>query len=132
MKWGRRRMSVRNFRRTSSPQHRAHAPAKPLTDTLEQRLLMSRAFGCDISQYQGTMNWTTYKNTGASFVLMRASSSDFGANADANGNAPDTKFSTNAVNAKNAGVLYGVYHFGDPTNNLQTAVQQADYFLSVA
>src|SRR5206468_1530486 len=41
-------------------------------------------------------------------------------------------FGVNSANAKAAGVLYGVYHFGDPTNTLQTAVQQANYFLNTA
>ena len=97
-------------------------------------MMLTRATGADISQYQGAMNWTTFKNAngGQNFVFMRASSSDFGANADTNGNAVDTKFTANAANAKSAGVLYGVYHFGDPTNNLQTAVQQANYFLTTA
>src|SRR5256885_1494644 len=112
------------------PQRRRRRSAS--VEWLEGRLLMARATGADISQYQGTMNWTTYKNQGTSFAILRASSSDFGTGSDANGNAVDTRFIANAANAKTAGVLYGVYHYGYPQSATQTAVQQADYFYSTA
>ena len=101
-------------------------------EALEGRMMFTRAMGADISEYQGTMNWTTFKNAGAQFVIMRAGSSDFDAGSDANGNRTDIRFNTNAANAKSAGVLYGVYWYGYPQSGAATAVDQANYFLSVA
>src|SRR5262245_46050106 len=43
-------------------------------ETLEERQMLSRPTGIDISEFQPTVNFNTVKNTGGkSFVIMRAS-----------------------------------------------------------
>ncbi len=74
---------------------------QPLFEPLELRLLCARLTGIDVSQFQGTMNWTTAKNQGISFALIRASRTD---------TVPDTKVSVNVPAAKAAGLQVGVYH----------------------
>ena len=72
-------------------------------DSLEPRLLLSRATGCDISQYQGTMNWTTYKNAGTSFAFIRASASDGSTTGGASGEHDFADAVRTAVINKRAG-----------------------------
>jgi lysozyme len=69
---------------------------------LESRVLLSRAIGVDVSEFQGSINWTSVKNAGINFAFIRAT---YGQNSD------DATFTTNATNAANAGMMAGYYHY---------------------
>jgi GH25 family lysozyme M1 (1,4-beta-N-acetylmuramidase) len=69
---------------------------------LESRVLLSRAIGIDVSEFQGTINWTSVKNAGIDFAYIRAT---YGMNSD------DAKIATNAANAAAAGMTIGFYHY---------------------
>src|SRR4051812_10110014 len=91
---------------------------------LEPRLLMARIAGVDVSHFQGTgINWTSVKNAGYTFAWTKATEGL---------TYNDDTFSTNIVNAKNAGVLIGAYHFARPDNQvgLAGADQEEDHFWS--
>jgi GH25 family lysozyme M1 (1,4-beta-N-acetylmuramidase) len=64
--------------------------------------------GIDVSNFQGSINWTSVKNAGIKFVFCKATEGvDF----------VDARFTQNIVNANTAGVPIGPYHFGRPDSN---------------
>ncbi|HSY77003.1 MAG TPA: GH25 family lysozyme, partial [Bacteroidia bacterium] len=78
--------------------------------------------GIDVSQYQGTITWSSVKVTSAKeFAWAKATEGT---------TITDPDFATNETNGKTAGVVMGAYHFADPENS--TATAEANYFLSVA
>lgn len=88
-----------------------------LTSTNAQTIL-----GIDVSQYQGTITWSSVKNTShKEFAWAKATEGT---------TITDPDFVTNETNGVTAGVAMGAYHFADPENN--TATAEANYFLSVA
>jgi GH25 family lysozyme M1 (1,4-beta-N-acetylmuramidase) len=90
-----------------------------------ERALAQRPLGIDVSVWQGTgINWTNVKNSGVTFAWVKASQGD---------TITDSTFAVNIVNARNAGVLVGAYHFADYTNNIGTAGADAEaaYFWNV-
>lgn len=80
-----------------------------------------RPLGVDVSHYQGTINWTSVRNSGVSFAWAKAS--------DGVG-TPDAFFAGNISGAKAAGVYIGAYHFARPDSN--TPQSEANYFWSMA
>ena len=92
---------------------------------LPEQTLAQRPLGIDVSVWQGTgINWTNVKNSGVTFAWVKASQGD---------TITDSTFAVNIVNARNAGVLVGTYHFADYTNNLGIAGADAEaaYFWNV-
>lgn len=81
---------------------------------------MSIFYGADISQYQGDINWQAF-NTGASFVIIKASGGDAGLYADDN-------FAQNrdAVRALGNDMPHGFYHMGGTGD----AIEEADFFVN--
>ncbi|MFD0020785.1 GH25 family lysozyme [Streptomyces sp. NPDC058382] len=75
--------------------------------------------GVDVSHYQGTINWASVKAAGIQFAYIKATEST---------TYKDPTFNTNYVNAYNAKVIRGAYHFARP--NLSTGATQANYFAS--
>jgi lysozyme len=64
--------------------------------------------GIDVSNFQGSINWTSIKNAGIKFAFCKATEGvDF----------VDARFTTNIVNANTAGIPIGPYHFGRPDSN---------------
>jgi GH25 family lysozyme M1 (1,4-beta-N-acetylmuramidase) len=61
--------------------------------------------GLDVSVYQGTINWTSVKNAGISFVVIRAG----------HGSTVDTNFATNWAGAKSVGLVRGAYWYVSPS-----------------
>src|ERR1039457_1487497 len=114
------------FRRKSFLQfRRAAALFFPLAfGTLE--IFAQRPLGVDASRYQGgSINWTSVKNTGVSFAWAKATEGL---------TVNDADFSINQVNAKNAGVLIGAYHFAHPETHIGIAGadQEAAHFWNIA
>ncbi|CAG6396706.1 Lysozyme M1 [Actinacidiphila cocklensis] len=75
--------------------------------------------GIDVSHYQGTINWTSVKSAGISFAYIKATEST---------TYKDPTFNANYLNAYNAKVIRGAYHFARP--DLSTGAAQATYFAS--
>jgi GH25 family lysozyme M1 (1,4-beta-N-acetylmuramidase) len=79
--------------------------------------------GIDVSNHQGSINWTSVKNAGIKFAFCKATEGvDF----------VDARFAQNIVNANSAGIPIGPYHFGRPDsqeNNPNDAVDEAHDFV---
>ncbi|MBE5935451.1 MAG: hypothetical protein E7262_06625 [Lachnospiraceae bacterium] len=72
------------------------------------------AYGIDVSQYQGTINWSQVKASGINYAIIRATK--YASNGENGTNlVKDSKFDTNMKNAIAAGIKVGVYvySYGD-------------------
>jgi GH25 family lysozyme M1 (1,4-beta-N-acetylmuramidase) len=81
--------------------------------------------GLDVSNYQnarGTINWTSVKNAGQSFVFIKATEGK---------TVTDSSYATNDSGTKAAGLLRGAYHFGRPDSSAGDALAEARYFVGV-
>jgi GH25 family lysozyme M1 (1,4-beta-N-acetylmuramidase) len=81
--------------------------------------------GIDVSHWQGSINWTSVRNSGVEFAFMKATQGT---------TYVDPTFAANAQNATNAGVLVGPYHFcnlNTDTSNPLDPVNEANHFLDV-
>ena len=66
------------------------------------------AYGIDVSQYQGTINWSQVKASGIDFAIIRATR--YSSNGEKGTKlVKDSKFETNIKNAIAAGIKVGVY-----------------------
>ena len=97
--------------------------------------ISAREVGIDVSQFQGTINWTQVK-TAKAFAFIRATRGGQGTSGTGD-TIDDTTFSTNIVNAKAAGLLVAPYHFARPdilTGGTITsdAQDEARHFLNIA
>src|ERR1700756_2017021 len=81
--------------------------------------------GIDVSDYQGTINWTSVKNAGITFAFAKATEGI---------TVTDSQFSNYMTNGEAADVYMGAYHFAHPDNNstISGAISEANHFLSVA
>ena len=81
--------------------------------------------GIDVSNYQGTINWTQVKANGVTFAWAKATEGT---------TFTDAEYANNAVNGVAAGVYMGAYHFARPDVNTTNAgaIAEANHFLSVA
>ncbi|MEW2445792.1 GH25 family lysozyme [Micromonospora marina] len=75
--------------------------------------------GIDVSRYQGTINWTSVRNSGIQFAFIKATEGT---------SYKDPNFNRNYVAAYNAGVIRGAYHFALP--NRSSGAVQARYLAS--
>ncbi|HEU5333479.1 MAG TPA: GH25 family lysozyme [Actinocrinis sp.] len=73
--------------------------------------------GIDVSHYQGSINWSSVKSAGISFAYIKATEGT---------TYKDPNFSANYLNAYNAKVIRGAYHFAQPGSSSGAA--QATYF----
>lgn len=78
----------------------------------------TRVYGIDVSYYQGSINWTSVRNAGKQFAIIRVS--------DGTGFL-DPNFKTYWNNAQAAGVYVGAYQFFRPN---QDAIAQADLMVN--
>lgn len=90
-------------------------------EDLEQRTLLARSYGIDVSTYQPTINWTSVKNAGIDFAYVKSTE---GATWTA------STFVNQITGATAAGVLAGAYHYARYDNN--SAATEAAHFLDVA
>ena len=74
--------------------------------------------GIDVSNYQGTVNWTSVKKAGYSFAIAKATEGT---------TFTDAYFSKNWSGMKAAGLVRGAYHYGHPG---ESATAQAQYFVN--
>ena len=80
-------------------------------------------YGIDVSNNQGSIDWTQVFNSGKVFAYIKSSQ---GYTTDGN----DTYFASNITPAINSGLIIGAYHVGMPPN--YTAAQEATHFLNTA
>ena len=93
----------------------------PLVEALEERRLMARSVGIDVSHWQGTINWPQVKAAGKEFAFIKVTQGT---------SYVDPRSAANVPNARAAGVLVGVYHYADIAGN--SPVAEAEHFLNVA
>ena len=114
-----------------SPSRRTRRCVESAVDQLENRLMMARVQGIDVSHWQGTMNWTTAYNAGNRFTFAKATQASA---------TVDDQFANNFSNAKAAGLLIGFYHFANPSGTADAngdgltddAVAEANHFWNTA
>ncbi|WSU56541.1 GH25 family lysozyme [Streptomyces sp. NBC_01104] len=75
--------------------------------------------GVDVSSWQGGINWSSVRGAGIEFAWMKATEGL---------TYKDPTFSANYLNAYNAGVIRGAYHFARP--DVSGGAAQADFFAS--
>ena len=75
--------------------------------------------GIDVSHYQGEVNWPAVAEAGVRFAFIKATEGT---------SYKDPNFNANYVNAYNAGVIRGAYHFARP--NISAGSTQANYLAS--
>ncbi|MFF5336534.1 GH25 family lysozyme [Streptomyces sp. NPDC013181] len=90
-----------------------------LTPETESSALATTLPGIDVSHYQGSINWSKVKAAGIRFAYIKATEAT---------SYKDPNFNTNYLNAYNAKVIRGAYHFARP--NLSSGATQAAYFAS--
>lgn len=80
----------------------------------------SGTMGIDVSKWNGNINWSSVKNSGVSYVIIRCGyrGSTTGALIE------DPKFRTNIQGAINAGLKVGIYFFTQAVNEVE-AVEEA-------
>jgi len=88
----------------------------------------TRAKGIDVSNWQGTINWTKVAKAGYKFAIAKATEST---------NYDDPTYLANRNGSKAAGLAFGAYHFAKPSGTSLAAVTasasaQADHFLGFA
>ncbi|MDO0924743.1 GH25 family lysozyme [Streptomyces sp. TG1A-8] len=79
--------------------------------------LMANPAGIDVSHYQGAINWSAVRGAGIEFAWVKATEGT---------SYKDPNFSANYLNAYNAGVIRGAYHFARP--DLSSGATQAAFF----
>ena len=84
-------------------------------------MALRRAFGTDVSFWQGNVDFRKMKKAGASFTFIKASQNVW----------HDKKFEQNWANARESGILRGAYHFFDMRDGSKSAKEQARYFASL-
>ncbi len=78
--------------------------------------------GIDVSKWQGSINWTSVRNSGIDFAFIKASEGV---------GYVDPYFTTNITGARDAGILAGAYHFATPyTNGVDDSITEANSFVS--
>lgn len=75
--------------------------------------------GIDVSHWQGSINWSSVKAAGIQFAYIKATEGT---------TYKDPTFSANYLNAYNARVIRGAYHYAQPGSS--SGAIQANYFAS--
>jgi GH25 family lysozyme M1 (1,4-beta-N-acetylmuramidase) len=82
--------------------------------------------GIDVSNNNGTINWTSVKNAGISFAFIKATEGT---------TFKDSYYPANWAGAKSVGIVRGAYHFARPSTSpsaTQSGINQANFFLGYA
>jgi GH25 family lysozyme M1 (1,4-beta-N-acetylmuramidase) len=96
-------------------------PGEPLGEIMQpvSQCPMQTAEGVDVSDHNGTIDWTAVKKSGRAFAFMKATQGTYNTQAT---------FAANWSRSRAAGVFRSPYHFFDPRED---GVAQADRFLGV-
>ena len=79
--------------------------------------------GIDVSYYQKDIDWTTVKNSGINYAMLRVSASYY---SDSYHHFTDKRFNEYASNANKAGMPIGAYIYSK-ARNVSDAVSDARY-----
>jgi GH25 family lysozyme M1 (1,4-beta-N-acetylmuramidase) len=79
--------------------------------------------GIDVSNYQGSITWSSVKASGENFAYIKATEGQ---------TYTDPRYATNAAGAASAGLIRGAYHYGSPDTSTNDAVLEAEHFVAVA
>lgn len=90
-------------------------------EAMEERILLSRPLGIDVSSYQGNVNWASAYSGGVRFAVVKATEGSGYTN---------PYFSSQINGATDADIVAGAYDFAD--FNTVSATTEANHFLSVA
>ncbi|MFI3213236.1 MAG: Ig-like domain-containing protein [Eubacteriales bacterium] len=82
--------------------------------------------GIDVSKWNGTIDWTSVKNSGVSYVIIRCGYRG----STSGGLIEDPMFKTNIQGAINAGLKVGVYFFSQAINETE-AIEEASMTISL-
>ena len=80
--------------------------------------------GIDVSQHNGTINWSNVKKDSIDFAFIRLGYRGWGTGL----NTTDSQYKTNINNAYNAGINVGVYFFSQAINEREGR-EEADYVI---
>ncbi|HWF18064.1 MAG TPA: glycoside hydrolase family 25 protein [Verrucomicrobiae bacterium] len=83
--------------------------------------MAQRAYGIDVYEGNGSINWTSVNNAGAHFAWAKATEGTY---------YKDANFWGNMNSGKNAGVIMGAYDYVRP--DLDSPSAEASYFYNVA
>ncbi len=83
--------------------------------------------GIDVSAYQGNINWTSVKNSGISFVIIRCAFRGY----TQGGLILDSKYKEYIKGASDAGLKVGIYIFSQAVNDKE-AVEEASLCVNLA
>ncbi|MCR5098255.1 MAG: glycoside hydrolase family 25 protein [Lachnospiraceae bacterium] len=83
--------------------------------------------GVDVSHHQGSIDWDRVKADGYDFAFLRIGYRGYGSTGSLN---PDKEFENYYRDAKDAGLLIGVYFFAQAINE-DEAREEADYVLGI-
>ena len=84
-------------------------------------LMAQRPSGVDVSNHQGSINWSQVAGSGIQFAFAKATEGNY---------FQDAYFSGNVSSGKAAGVVIGAYHYARP--DLDSPTVEAGYFWSFA
>lgn len=77
--------------------------------------------GIDVSKHQGVIDWQKVKNSGIDFAILRAGYGKYDGQ-------KDERFEKNYINAKNAGIKLGAYHYSY-AKSVEDAKKEAEVFI---
>lgn len=97
-----------------------------LNDIIKNYKTDTSEIGIDVSSWQDDIDWTSVKNSGITFAMIRIG---HGKNQDGTYNL-DKKFYQNLANAKKAGIKVGIYYYSK-ANSTSEAIKIADWIVSI-
>ncbi|MEV4311778.1 lysozyme [Actinocrispum sp. NPDC049592] len=83
--------------------------------------IQAAVYGIDVSGWQGNVDWAAQWNAGKRFAYVKATE---------NTNYTNPYFAQQYNGSYNVGMIRGAYHFAIPSANMQTAIDQANYFVN--
>lgn len=101
---------------TASRSPTSHGTSTPAAST---STATHKVKGCDVSHWDGSIDWIELKKSGISFIYIKATQGS---------EYIDPTFHNNWESAQNYGLIRGAYHFYDPHAD---PAAQADHFLAV-
>ncbi len=106
-------------RKSILPGKATPAPTAVAPEPLPDATTTERLKGCDISHWDGEIDWTSLKKSGIDFLFIKATQGT---------TYIDPDFEYNWQTAANYGFFRGAYHFYQPSEDPKA---QAEHFLSV-
>ena len=88
---------------------------------------LASIWGVDVSELDGSIQWTRVRNTGCQFAILRLGFRSYGSTGAI---YEDARFDTNIREARAAGIPVGVYFYSQAINT-QEAVEEAEFVLEV-